>query len=65
MKVKKKKEKKMKGRMSEQWTYLDPEGSMAERVLSHPVLRTEVCSMKGLKRRIKYLNKNLEMWKKK
>jgi len=55
----------MKGRMSEQWTYLDPEGSMAERVLSHPVLRTEVCSMKGLKRRIKYLNKNLEMWKKK
>lgn len=55
----------MTGRMSEQWTYLDPEGSMAERVLSHPILQSEVCSMKRLKRRITYLNKNLEIWKKK
>lgn len=38
MKESQKKEKKMKGRMGEQWTYLNPEGSMAERVLSHPVL---------------------------
>ena len=38
MKESPKKEKKMKGRMGEEWTYLNPEGSMAERVLSHPVL---------------------------
>ena len=54
--------------MNEQWTSVYPHGSMAGGVLSPPVLGPEVCSMKGLKKRenkIKHLNKNQEIWKKK